>query len=245
MRASIEARRVISPHLLAPAGAAINEDAQNMDLSLVKDYPLYALGTMTQGGFGLLAGFLDGIGDLNTIYKYGEAVEKNPRTAAIGKWLAGQDIYTRGFVMLLKAHPDKGAAEFFILVDSIIKDYEDSHIQQLAIGGDTEGVEHVSSITEMELTRRVASAIDNTPGYSHLKHLRPKVEQRSAAFAVGSKAGYNVGTLPETARRAAKKGNIQRSLERGLHALGYIMSLYQDYYDAQARGNAMYRYIYT
>ena len=129
------------------------------------------------------------------------------------------------------------------MVDSIIKDYDDSQIQQLAIGGgDTEGVEHVSSISEMELTRRVASAIDNTPALSHLKHLRPKVEQRSAAFAVGSQVGYSVGTLPETVKRSAKKGNIQRSLERGLHALGYIMSLYQDYYDAQARGNAMYRY---
>ena len=63
------------------------------------------------------------------------------------------------------------------------------------------------------------------------------------AFAVGSQVGYTVGTVPETVKRTAKKGNIQRSLERGLHALGYIMSLYQDYYDAQARGNAMYRHI--
>ena len=48
----------------------------------------------------------------------------------------------------------------------------------------------------------------------------------------------NVGALPETVRQGVKEGNLQRSLKRGLHALGYIMSLYQDYYDAQSRGNA-------
>ena len=151
--------------------------------------------------------------------------------------------------MLLKAHPDENAAEFFILVDSIIKDYEDSQIQQLAIGGgDTAQVEHVSSISEIELTRRVAYAIDNTPELSHLQHLRPKVEERSLAFAVGRGAMYesvtNVGALPETVRQGVKEGNLQRSLKRGLHALGYIMSLYQDYYDAQARGNAMYKSVF-
>ena len=54
----------------------------------------------------------------------------------------------------------------------------------------------------------------------------------------------NVGALPETVRQGVKEGNLQRSLKRGLHALGYIMSLYQDYYDAQARGNAMYNSVF-
>eukprot|EP01043_Picozoa_sp_COSAG02_P062715 COSAG02_NODE_8721_length_2462_cov_6.146037_1_plen_68_part_10 len=67
------------------------------------------------------------------------------------------------------------------------------------------------------------------------------------AFAIGRETMFrsvsNVGgpivRMPET----AKQSTIRSSLERGLHALGYIMSLYQDYYDAQARGNAMYKYI--
>ena len=66
-----------------------------------------------------------------------------------------------------------------------LEDYEDGKIRQLAIGGSGGEVEAlVSSISEIELTRGVASAIDNTLGLSHLKHLRPKVEERSTNLEV-------------------------------------------------------------
>lgn len=46
---------------------AISELIRNLDKSFVKDVPLHCLGVMTQRGVCLLAGFIDGLGDLNKI----------------------------------------------------------------------------------------------------------------------------------------------------------------------------------
>ena len=75
-----------------------------------------------------------------------------------------------------------------------------------------------------------------------MKHLRPKVEERSMAFAVGREAMYRTVTNAATpVVTATREGNVLSTLRRAIHALGYIMSVYQDTYNEQIakRGNMM------